>query len=402
MELASSDGKRSVGSVATPRFVSMMTASERTESMKFRFSKSSLTRSVSMMDEDPVHPASEKLEPASWADVPASMALIGMETSQATEPSAQRPPHKAPTRGNVRNTAYILPAVRSWSGLVAPSCRNPGSLSRIVPALSGLMYPEFTVLKVAKIQGIPITLHWSLALIVVLLVFDWGLPGVLAGVLLFGSVLLHELGHALVARHFGLPIRGITLHLLGGAAVMERHPRTPREELLIAAAGPTVSLALGLVGLSVLFASGLAADPFAAGFQALVPYFAFLNLAMGVFNLVPALPMDGGRILRALLSPRLGDLRATRVAARVSRVISAIFLLGGLYAGSWTLPLIGLFVFLLARQEEKQAEFREAQRQLEAWELSEGRAHWVPRASPRLSLICRRTRVGDDDACPGR
>jgi Zn-dependent protease len=247
------------------------------------------------------------------------------------------------------------------------------------------MYPEFTVLKVAKIQGIPITLHWSLALIVVLLVFDWGLPGVLAGVLLFGSVLLHELGHALVARHFGLPIRGITLHLLGGAAVMERHPRTPREELLIAAAGPAVSLALGLVGLSVLFVSGLAADPFAAGFQALVPYFAFLNLAMGVFNLVPALPMDGGRILRALLSPRLGDLRATRVAARVSRVISAIFLLGGLYAGSWTLPLIGLFVFLLARQEEKQAEFREAQRQLEAWELSEGRAHWVPRASPRLS-----------------
>lgn len=240
------------------------------------------------------------------------------------------------------------------------------------------------MLKVANIKGIPITLHWSLGLIVLLLVLDWGLPGVVAGLLLFGSVLLHELGHSLVARRLGVPIRGITLHLLGGAAVMERHPERPREELWIAAAGPAVSLALGLLGLAVLALSGLPWDPRGAGFGALVPYFAFLNLAMAIFNLIPALPMDGGRILRAYLSPRYGDLRATRTAARVARVFAASFVVGGLFAGSFALPLIGLFVWVLARQEEKQALVRDWERRMGAWELSATPASWAFRAPRRL------------------
>lgn len=236
------------------------------------------------------------------------------------------------------------------------------------------------MLKVATIKGIPITLHWSLGLIVLLLVFDWGLPGVAAGVLLFGSVLLHELGHSLVALRLGVPIRGITLHLLGGAAMMARHPKSPREELWIAAAGPAVSVALGLLGLLVLSLSGVPWDPRGAGFTSLIPYFAFLNLAMGVFNLIPALPMDGGRILRAYLSPRYGDLSATRTAARVARVFAALFFLGGLYIGSFALPLIGLFVWVLARQEEKQALARDWERRMRGWEISATPTSWAFRA----------------------
>lgn len=240
------------------------------------------------------------------------------------------------------------------------------------------------MLKVANIKGIPITLHWSLGLIVLLLVFDWGLPGVVAGVLLFGSVLLHELGHAMVALRFSVPIRGITLHLLGGAAVMERHPRTPREELWIAAAGPAVSLLLGLLGLMLVMATGVALDPRAPGFAALLPYFTFLNLAMAVFNLLPALPMDGGRILRAYLSPKYGDLRATTLAARVTRVFAVLFFLGGILAGSFALPLIGVFVLVLARQEEKQARAREMERRMREWQLSATAASWGLRGPERL------------------
>lgn len=239
------------------------------------------------------------------------------------------------------------------------------------------------MLNLVKIKGIPIKLHWSLLLIVLLLVLDWGLPGVFAGVLLFGSVLLHELGHAFVARFFRIPIRSITLHLLGGAALMERHPRTPREELLIAAAGPAVSLALGVLGLVLLFVSGVSPDPLAPGFVALIPYFAFLNLAMGIFNLLPALPMDGGRILRALLAPRLGDLRATRIAAKVARVFAVLFFLGGIYVGSWTLPLMGLFLLMLARQEEKQAERREVERQWREWQFNASPVYLGLRVSER-------------------
>jgi Zn-dependent protease len=213
-------------------------------------------------------------------------------------------------------------------------------------------------LHVATVRGIPIRLHVTMLVVVLLLVLQLGAVGVPAGVLLFGSVLLHELGHAVVAQRFGIPIASIDLHLLGGMALMRGQPRTPRQEILIAAAGPAVSLALA-AGLSALAA-------LAGGTPRLVPqgpadllaYAGILNLGLGLFNLLPALPMDGGRIFRAALGAKLGDLRATTVAATVSRVFGGLFIAGALFTGSFSLGLIGLFLFFLVSREEQMARMR--------------------------------------------
>ncbi len=211
---------------------------------------------------------------------------------------------------------------------------------------------------IATVRGIPIRLHVTLVLVFVLLVAQLGPFGVPAGVLLFGSVLLHELGHAVVAQRFGIPIARIDLHLLGGMAMMTRSPNTPGEEVKIAAAGPAVSLALAVVfGASSALIGGAPNLP-PAGPGDLLAYAAVVNLGIGLFNLVPALPMDGGRIFRAALTARLGDLRATRVAATVSRVFGGLFVAAALYLGSLSLGLIGLFLFVLVGHEERLAQLR--------------------------------------------
>lgn len=214
-------------------------------------------------------------------------------------------------------------------------------------------------LRVATVRGIPIRVHLSLIVIYLVLVSQLGAWGVPAGLLLSGSVLAHELGHALVAQRFGIPIARIDLHLFGGTAMMERVPERPRDELLVALAGPLVSLLLGGAGLAVLLSDGgleLAAPTSA---QTLLPFFAATNLGMAAFNLLPALPMDGGRVLRALLAMRLGMVRGTRIAARVARVLSVAFALFGVYVGAWTLAGIGVMIYVLAGREVALVEWRE-------------------------------------------
>lgn len=222
----------------------------------------------------------------------------------------------------------------------------------------------FGSFQVAKVHGIPIRLHVTLLAMVALLVvqLDWAL-GIPAGVLLFGSVLLHELGHSLVAQRFGIRIASIDLHLLGGMAMMTRPPSSPKQEILIAAAGPLVSVVLGILfSLGVLLVGFEPPFTGAPGFAQLVTYGALLNLAMAVFNLIPALPMDGGRIFRALLSTRLGALPATRLAARVSRVFAVLFIVAGLWKMGWSLIIIGFLLFMMVANEERVAEAQEALR----------------------------------------
>ena len=217
-----------------------------------------------------------------------------------------------------------------------------------------------STVQLATIRTIPIRLHATLLVVFGLLVFQLGALGLPAGLLLFASVLLHELGHSVVAQRFGIRIAGIDLHLLGGVALMKDEPKTPKQELLIAAAGPAVSFALGLsfLGLSVLFA--IPFDFAAPTLATLVPYAAAINLGMAIFNLIPALPMDGGRILRALLSLKMSPLRATTAAARVARFFAALFVFFGFLWGSWTLPLIGFMVWFMSRREERAAALRAA------------------------------------------
>jgi Zn-dependent protease/predicted transcriptional regulator len=186
--------------------------------------------------------------------------------------------------------------------------------------------------------------------------------GLLAALLLFVSVLIHELAHSVVARRHGVAVSGITLHLLGGVSELEDEPPDPRTELRIAAAGPLASfLIAGVLSL----ARAVAAGPW---WEALLSYLILVNAAVGLFNLIPGFPLDGGRILRAVLWRRRGDFRrATATAGRVGGVVAiALIVLGALQAfggallsGLW-LALIGFFLRQTAAASGSQATLRSA------------------------------------------
>lgn len=218
-------------------------------------------------------------------------------------------------------------------------------------------------IQIVAIRGIPIRIHFTLLVLFGMFVYHLGPIGVPAALLLFTSTLLHELGHAFVAQRAGLPISSIELHLLGGTALMQA-PKRPRHELVIALAGPAVSLGLGLVGLLLAWALGVPLTARADRLQDLLPFFVVVNLGMAVFNLLPALPMDGGRVLRALLALRRDNVVATRLAARVSRVLALSFVLLGATVQGWTFVLFGVVIYWLAGREVRAAEY-------EVWRASE-------------------------------
>jgi Zn-dependent protease len=209
-------------------------------------------------------------------------------------------------------------------------------------------------LQIGSVFGIPIRLHWTFLLIAV--------PALLAGrflilLVLFGCVLLHELGHSLVARRFGIRVLDITFWPLGGMARMSDLPEDARAEASIALAGPAVNfLLLGLAaGLFVLGAL-LGSAPLVA---AAIP-FAWVNFALGTFNLVPAFPMDGGRVLRAWFARRDHWGVATEKAVRVGRWIAAGMLFLPFLAASFlpaasgmpcSILLIAVFVWLMGTRE---------------------------------------------------
>ena len=219
-------------------------------------------------------------------------------------------------------------------------------------------------IRIGRIFGVQIALHPSwfvIAVIVTYLMAAGQLPATYAGwpqavywivgavisLLFFASVLAHELSHALVARRFGMKVRDITLFIFGGAASLEGDAQRPRDEALIAAAGPVTSLAIGAV---LLGASFLVGQP---EVQAIVGWLGYINLTLGFFNLIPGFPMDGGRILRAVLWKVRGDRNAaTRNAAVVGRLFGYLLIAGGVFLifqggspfnGVW-LALIGWFL----------------------------------------------------------
>ena len=169
------------------------------------------------------------------------------------------------------------------------------------------------------------------------------LLGLLAATGLFLSVLLHEVGHALAARRYGVATRRITLWLLGGVAQMERIPREPMKELVIALAGPLVSLLLFLLFRALPWEAG------ALGF--LGRYLALVNLGLALFNLLPALPLDGGRVYRALLALRKPYLQATRQAVALSQALAWALGLFGLLVLSPLLVRMAFFVYRASRAD---------------------------------------------------
>ncbi|MEE4119299.1 MAG: site-2 protease family protein [Paracoccaceae bacterium] len=187
---------------------------------------------------------------------------------------------------------------------------------------------------------------------------------------LFACVVAHEFGHALTARRFGISTPDITLLPIGGLARLERMPEDPRQEIIVALAGPAVNVVIWAV---LVFVFGAAPsldalenieDP-AAGFWGRL---AAVNLFLVVFNLIPAFPMDGGRVFRALLSIPLGRLRATRAAARAGQAMAFLFGFLGLFGGSPILLLIALFIFVAAASEASDVQLRDMARNVAARE----------------------------------
>jgi stage IV sporulation protein FB len=193
-----------------------------------------------------------------------------------------------------------------------------------------------------KVMGIPVRVHITLIILLIIAAFHFRYWGVLFMTGLFASVALHELGHSWVAIRKGCRVREIMLLPIGGVAKIERLPDRPMDEFLIAVAGPLTSLTLA--GIFLLLAG--------TGFlPVLFEGLAGINLSLGLFNLLPSFPMDGGRIFRAFMTPRIGRLQATALAARIGRIMAVAGAIFGLLNHSFILVLIAIFIYNAAGAE---------------------------------------------------
>ncbi len=221
--------------------------------------------------------------------------------------------------------------------------------------------------KLGRVAGIPIYVLWTFLILLVWIVLGYwvqsndvmvALEGGAFILALFGCVVLHELGHALMAKRFGVPTMDITLLPIGGVARLQQIPDKPRQELLIALAGPAVNVVIVVVLFALFgveFPAG-AEDPQHLVRAQFWPKILEVNAFLAGFNLLPAFPMDGGRVLRALLAMRLPYPRATRLAASIGQFMAIGFGLLGLSGGSPILLLIALFVWIGAGAEAAQVE----------------------------------------------
>jgi Zn-dependent protease len=222
--------------------------------------------------------------------------------------------------------------------------------------------------RIARVAGIDIKLHVTFVLILLLGAVQWGAhaggPGAVAGAiamaLLFVCVALHELGHSLVAIRFGVPVREIILWPLGGVAMMTRNPSRPLHELLISLAGPSVNVVIAAALFVPLLLTGTLFEVL-EGIQqtqqlqptvaTIVVWLFIANVMLAGFNLLPALPMDGGRVLRAALAMFVEGSRATQIAGRIGQGMALLMGIAGLVIGNLILVLIAVFVFFVASRE---------------------------------------------------
>ena len=228
---------------------------------------------------------------------------------------------------------------------------------------------------VGRLFGIEIRIHFTFFF---LLVFVWtteaaaqdasaALRGLGLVGIIFGSVVLHELGHALVARSLGISPKGIILLPIGGITILDEAHAVPdpmaawKRDIRVAIAGPLVNLLLAAAGAITLLAVfpkfSLLARPLMSS-NALLRSMVWANLYLGLFNLLPAYPMDGGRVLRALFSRRMDPVMATQRAVRIGNVFSILFMMVGMLVANWWLVMIGLFLFFGAQLEERSAVFQ--------------------------------------------
>jgi Zn-dependent protease/CBS domain-containing protein len=221
-------------------------------------------------------------------------------------------------------------------------------------------------IKLVKLAGVNVFVHWTFSLLIAFILFRgirmgydasqlaWSVLFILS---IFFIVILHELGHSLAARKFGISTKDITLLPIGGVARLEKMPEKPKEELIVAIAGPMVNIVLAFIlyfFVSMPNPEDISEDAIAAiGPHNFLFNLFIVNIILAVFNMIPAFPMDGGRVLRALLSIKIARHKATFLAARIGQVLAVLFIIGGFYSNPF-LILIGLFIIFGAQAEAQQ------------------------------------------------
>lgn len=222
-------------------------------------------------------------------------------------------------------------------------------------------------LPIFRFRGIRVFVHWTFLILPAWIAFGGYSDGlepsmILAHIglvlIIFMCVVLHEFGHALTAQRFGIGTRDITLLPIGGVASLERMPEDPKQEFLITVAGPLVNLVIAALGMLVLAAMGITFIFSGSMFNAttwtsVIMFVVGTNLLLFLFNLIPAFPMDGGRIFRSLLSMKLPRERATTIAAGLGKIFAVGFVIYGFYDSHPFLALIGVFIFFAAGAEAR-------------------------------------------------
>jgi len=223
-------------------------------------------------------------------------------------------------------------------------------------------------LQLGTFWGIPVKVHWTFGLLILFVSYTaitsgfkiWQGVGFVSYIfVLFFCVVLHEYGHALTGRKFGIKTRDIILSPIGGLARLENMPEKPVDEFFIAIAGPMVNLCIGVILATTLHFGTSRVLPEMDLFRfddpvEFVRWITWMNFALFIFNLIPAFPMDGGRILRSLLAAKVGKIKATKIASSIGRVIAIGFVIFGVFNQQLTLSLIGLFIFMMAGKEYDQ------------------------------------------------
>ena len=224
-------------------------------------------------------------------------------------------------------------------------------------------------LQLVSFWGIPIKIHWTFLILVFWFVgwsyfhdftLEESLWSAVLVAFLFICVILHEYGHALTASYYDIPTRDIFILPIGGLARLEYLPESPMKEMVIAIAGPLVNLGLALILGIILWIYGQPIDlalmqniDGITSVHGMLIGLLLVNLTLFIFNLIPAFPMDGGRILRASLSVKWGRRKATVIASYIAQVLAMVFFVYGSYNEMMTLSLIGVFIFFTARWERR-------------------------------------------------
>ncbi len=263
--------------------------------------------------------------------------------------------------------------------------------------------------QIAKVRGIDVKIHATFVFALIWGALIWGggrpegwLYGAFLTIVLFAVVLAHEFGHAIAAQRYGIKVQDIVLLPIGGVARLNRMPDKPVQELVVALAGPAVNLVIGLalapvllygIALRMQAGDGIGLPAIAQpGFFNLVAFLVVINLSLLVFNMLPAFPMDGGRVLRALLALKLPYARATNVAAVVGRSLAIGFGVFGLFTGNLGLALVAMFVFFGAGAENQEVTQRESLRGLTVSEVIDNQAPVFPASLPAHTAFERLVR----------